>query len=289
MDEADQPVALPITDVFDLHAVPPRDAKTIVEEYLLQAHSLGFRHVRIIHGRGIGVQREMVRTLLRGLPFVAHFSDAPPEAGGWGATVVMFAQVPGPQDQITMNPLTEGARELESLRIEYNDILARADAIFSSVSAAEFQRPPQPGAWSIAECFDHLNKTDRMYAGRIADAIAKGKRERIVSAGPFRYSWLQRYFVRKTEPPVAFRVRAPKTFAPAAQADLQQCAAEFRKWNRELVRLTEEAEGLDLKRIQVPSPVAEWLKWSLGIVFHICAAHDRRHLYQARQVLERIR
>jgi dsDNA-specific endonuclease/ATPase MutS2 len=87
--EADpEPVRIPITDVFDLHTVPPRDVMAVVEEYLLEAHRLGFRALRIIHGRGIGVQREMVRTILARTRFVADFRDAPLEAGGWGATIV---------------------------------------------------------------------------------------------------------------------------------------------------------------------------------------------------------
>lgn len=84
----DNPVRIPITDVFDLHTVPPRDVKAIVEEYLQEAHRLGFKSLRIVHGRGIGVQREMVRTILARTPFVAGFGDAPAEAGGWGATIV---------------------------------------------------------------------------------------------------------------------------------------------------------------------------------------------------------
>ena len=84
----EEPVRIPITDVFDLHTVPPRDVKPIVEEYLLEANRLGFKALRIIHGRGIGVQREMVRSILATTPFVESFSDAPLEAGGWGATIV---------------------------------------------------------------------------------------------------------------------------------------------------------------------------------------------------------
>jgi len=84
----EEPVRIPITDVFDLHTVPPRDVKPIVEEYLEEAHRLGFKALRIIHGRGIGVQREMVRSILTKTPFVESFSDAPLEAGGWGATIV---------------------------------------------------------------------------------------------------------------------------------------------------------------------------------------------------------
>ena len=84
----EEPVRIPITDVFDLHMVPPQDVKPIVEEYLEEARRLGFRVLRIIHGRGIGVQREIVRSVLARCPFVASFSDAPLDAGGWGATIV---------------------------------------------------------------------------------------------------------------------------------------------------------------------------------------------------------
>ena len=83
-----EPIRIPITDVFDLHSVPPRDAKAVVEEYLLEAHAAGFKALRIVHGRGIGVQREMVRAVLARLEFVCDFRDAPAEAGGWGATLV---------------------------------------------------------------------------------------------------------------------------------------------------------------------------------------------------------
>ena len=83
-----EPIRIPITDVFDLHSIPPRDVKWVVEEYLREADRLGFKALRIIHGRGIGVQREMVRSVLARAEFVADFRDAPAEAGGWGATIV---------------------------------------------------------------------------------------------------------------------------------------------------------------------------------------------------------
>jgi dsDNA-specific endonuclease/ATPase MutS2 len=88
MENDEEPVRIPITDVFDLHAVPARDVPAIVEEYLEEAHRMGFRALRIIHGRGIGVQREIVRSILARTPFVESFGDAPAEAGGWGATIV---------------------------------------------------------------------------------------------------------------------------------------------------------------------------------------------------------
>jgi dsDNA-specific endonuclease/ATPase MutS2 len=88
--EEPEPIRIPVTDVLDLHSVPSRDVKGVVEEYLIEARRLGFGALRIIHGRGIGVQREMVRQILARTEFVADFRDAPAEAGGWGATLVTF-------------------------------------------------------------------------------------------------------------------------------------------------------------------------------------------------------
>ena len=85
--EPSEPIRIPITDVFDLHSVPPREVKGVVEAYLEEAHTMGFRALRIIHGRGIGVQREIVRAVLARTSFVVSYGDAPQEAGGWGATI----------------------------------------------------------------------------------------------------------------------------------------------------------------------------------------------------------
>jgi len=85
-----EPVSIPITDVFDLHTFQPRDVKLVVEEFLKEAQAAGFTSVRIIHGKGKGVQREMVRKILARTAFVSDWTDAPPEAGGLGATIVWF-------------------------------------------------------------------------------------------------------------------------------------------------------------------------------------------------------
>ena len=88
MTDSELPFRIPVGDIFDLHSVPPRDVKGVVEEYLAEAHRLGFKALRIIHGRGIGVQRDMVRAILSRTPYVLDFRDAPLEAGGRGATLV---------------------------------------------------------------------------------------------------------------------------------------------------------------------------------------------------------
>jgi len=84
----DEPIQIPIEDVLDLHSFGPRDVASVVEEYLKAAHERGFREVRIVHGRGIGVQRSIVRAVLSRHQLVVSLADAPPARGGWGATIV---------------------------------------------------------------------------------------------------------------------------------------------------------------------------------------------------------
>jgi DNA-nicking Smr family endonuclease len=89
----DEPVEIPITGFLDLHTFAPRDVKTAVEAYLEEAQRLGLTALRIIHGRGIGVQRETVRKILERTPWVVEYRNAPAEAGGWGATLVTLRAV----------------------------------------------------------------------------------------------------------------------------------------------------------------------------------------------------
>jgi hypothetical protein len=86
--EPSEPVPIPIEDALDLHTFAPADIPAVVADYLEAVHGRGFSEVRLIHGRGRGVQRAIVRSVLSRHPLVADFADAPPERGGWGATIV---------------------------------------------------------------------------------------------------------------------------------------------------------------------------------------------------------
>ena len=83
-----EPVRLPIEDVLDLHAFAPKEVPSVVEEYLELCRQAGMSEVRLIHGKGTGAQRAVVRRLLRTLPGIVSFADASSQAGGWGATLV---------------------------------------------------------------------------------------------------------------------------------------------------------------------------------------------------------
>ena len=89
--DPDTPFELPVEEFIDLHPFPPRDIPDVVTDYLEAAHAAGFRELRLIHGRGIGVQRERVRSTLSKHPLVMSFSDATPDRGGWGATIAYLS------------------------------------------------------------------------------------------------------------------------------------------------------------------------------------------------------
>ena len=85
-------VELPLEDVLDLHSFPPKEIEDLVEDYLQAAHEAGFPEVRLIHGKGIGVQREIVRAVAARLPYVQAVTPATEDAGGWGATIIRLTQ-----------------------------------------------------------------------------------------------------------------------------------------------------------------------------------------------------
>ena len=94
MDTSDnpfpEPVEIEITDSFDLHSFSPKEIRAVVEAYLAEAHKKGFATVRIIHGKGVGIQREIVRNVLSETDFVKSFKNAPEFSGSWGATVAQL-------------------------------------------------------------------------------------------------------------------------------------------------------------------------------------------------------
>jgi dsDNA-specific endonuclease/ATPase MutS2 len=90
-DESPDAIEIPITDTLDLHPFRPAEVRDVAREYLIEARERGFTLVRLIHGRGIGAQREGIRSLLASLEFVTDFHDADASGGGWGSTVVLLS------------------------------------------------------------------------------------------------------------------------------------------------------------------------------------------------------
>ncbi len=178
------------------------------------------------------------------------------------------------------------APEIDAFRQEFERISAEADALVSPLSDARFAWKPSPGSWSVAECLDHLNAVARVYLSSLDEGIADAIRRRMYGPGPYAYNVIGRLHVYLVQPPARFRARAPARFQPAAGRPRHEVMAAFRAYQVQYIDRLRQANGLDLARARVASPAAAWLPIPLGSAFALMTAHERRHLAQARRVLE---
>ena len=139
-----------------------------------------------------------------------------------------------------------------------------------------------PDSWSVAQCIEHLNVTARLYLPFLDEGIANAIRRGLYGPGPFRYNWIGRLVVFSQEPPPRFRTRAPAAFTPAAERPRKEIMAAFRAYQVQYIDRLRQANGIDLARARVRSPSPYWVRMPLGSGFAFAAAHERRHLWQAR-------
>ena len=182
--------------------------------------------------------------------------------------------------------------QLLDLLGELDENREAARSVVGRVSGSELRRRPDPDAWSVAECLDHLVRTGEAYFPAIDRALGRARDEGLRSEGPFSRGFLGRWLVRGMEPPPGFGVPAPKAFRPELPEDVSAEAedplARFLEHQEGLARRIREADGLDLEAVKVPAPVASFLRINLYACLAYLSAHQRRHLWQARQVAERL-
>lgn len=159
-----------------------------------------------------------------------------------------------------------------------------AAALLAGMTDAQFNWRPGPDRWSIGQCVDHLNVAVRKTLPAFDSAIAAARDRGHHAPGPFRYGWFARWMVSSMEPPVKRRQGTFKIFLPAQEVPLAPTLAEFRAVRDQLAGRVMNAAGLDLRRARVVSPVTRLLRLPLGAYFAFVLAHDRRHLWQARNV-----
>jgi hypothetical protein len=174
--------------------------------------------------------------------------------------------------------------ELEAYRQEIARIQGEAQTLCGGFSDAQFNWTPAPGRWSIAQCMTHLNVVTAIDLPQIAAEIEKAKVAGKFESGPFRYGFFSKWFVRYMDAPAKSKVKAPRTYVPPPEAPRQKTLEEFISHHDRLAELVKRADGLDLRRVKVPTPIGKWVKFPLGQRFALILSHDRRHLWQANQV-----
>ena len=179
-----------------------------------------------------------------------------------------------------------GVPDLEDCQRQFQQIGEGVGALAEGLTEAQFTWRPRQQGWSIQECFGHLTIVGQQYLRLIENAIQQARVRRITGNPPFHYGWLERSFLRQNEPPVRRRVPAPRRFRPVHGQPVTAILPTLLHVQREFIRLAELAKGLDLVRVKVRSPISRFIRFSLGITLAQQAAHERRHLEQARRVRE---
>jgi hypothetical protein len=169
---------------------------------------------------------------------------------------------------------------LEQIRYIRQDV----GALVANLTDAQFNWRPVADRWSIAECFDHLNLTARAMMPAIEAATADARTRGLTSNGPFVYPLVERLFIASNEPPPRRRFRAFRAYRPGARKPVSEVMDEFLGWQDRLAERVQQADGIDLRRARRRSPILPIVTWSLGTMFALTLAHERRHIYQARQV-----
>jgi len=174
--------------------------------------------------------------------------------------------------------------EIDAFRREFERLADVADALVAPLSEAQFHWRPSATAWGVADCIEHLNVVARLYLPSLDEGVADAIRRGLYAEGPFAYNWIGRLFVWINEPPARFKVKAPATFVPGATRSRHDIMAAFRAYQVQFIDRLRQANGLDLARARVMSPVSRWVRLPLGSAFALMAAHERRHLWQAKNV-----
>lgn len=174
-------------------------------------------------------------------------------------------------------PLDEYQRQYEVLKDDVRQLVAGLDR-------GQFNWKPAPEKWSIAQCLVHLNKVDWAYVRALDHGIEKARERGQVGGRRIRYNFLERWFIRSMEPPPKRRYPAPKKVVPTEDHPVEEVLERYLSTKSSLLDLLRRSDGLDICKAKINSPLLKLLKFRIGAAFAFLAAHDRRHLWQAKQV-----
>jgi hypothetical protein len=168
---------------------------------------------------------------------------------------------------------------------QLNDADQRAENLLGSLTDASSNWQPNNGAgWSVAQCVAHMAATNTTYlsAMETASADARSGHVTLEPAG-----WFSRYFLRKTEPPVSVKIKAPRAIRPGTQISKSEALNRFKQSNEEVRKFVLNSAGLDLCSVRFRNPFVPLLRFTVATGLLVIAAHNRRHLWQAEQVVKK--
>ena len=163
-----------------------------------------------------------------------------------------------------------------------------ARALVAGFTEAQGAWRPAAGAWSVAECLDHLGTANRVYLAAMRTPAERAQRAGRKRRGPARPGLLGGWFVSYLEPPVkpAFKIKAPRAIRPRTAPSLTDAMTNFLRSQDEVRKFLRTYADIDLTRIRFANPFIRGVRFGLATGLHVIAAHERRHLWQAWRVRE---
>ena len=178
-------------------------------------------------------------------------------------------------------------QDLDTLLAEIERQEHEVADLFQDVSEEAAVWRPDETRWSMTGHVAHLGIVNGAYVGAIEEALARAREDGGPSSGgPYRHPWLARRFARMLEPPPSLRVRTFRSMVPEPDTRPDQAVETFRGTLRRLAEAVEASRGLDLGAIRFGSPFFKLLRFSLGTGFEVVLAHDRRHVWLIRELME---
>jgi len=188
----------------------------------------------------------------------------------------------------TTEPTTDGlVRELAGYRDLFNQAKSDIEPLLEGLTDDVFNERPDGDRWSVAECLDHLCVTGSLILPKVDEGIQKAETNGWKSDGPFTYGFVGNWFVSIAGPSEKARRRklpAPRIYTPTSNHSVSRLRTTFVDLQDQIIERIHRANGWDLARVKVPSPVTRFLRLSLGQWFALLAGHQQRHFLQAMDV-----
>lgn len=181
---------------------------------------------------------------------------------------------------------TELTPELAGYIDRINAIRSEVDQLCSSLSERQFFWQPAPNVWSVAHCIDHLIVTADAMIPPLMAAIARAKARGRLSPGPFKYGFVGKWLHDQLSTPPLRKFKAPPNFQPTCKRSQAELRRDFDDRQDQIVAVMHEANGVDLASTRMRSPAAKFLYYQIGIGLALFPQHERRHLWQAQQLLK---
>jgi hypothetical protein len=182
---------------------------------------------------------------------------------------------------------TQLSPQLSEIKSQLENASQKARDLVSDLTPDEMTYRAREGTWSVAECIVHLSLTTQAHLPLLKSTLDNAFEQNIVSQGPFRMDWIGG-LLKWSLAPSRFKIKTTKPFEPIEIGAVTEVVPKFLELQEQLIATIERSNGISLDKIKIQSVFNERMKYNLFSCFQILAAHERRHLWQAEQVINNL-